>query len=75
MAEGFVPDYVIFDELARRRGAIIGELLELLGSVADRLAKTEPKAVPFRMADFGSFALRLFARPDDSQGEKKGCGC
>ena len=72
VAEGFVPDYVIFDELARRRGAIIGELLELLGSVADRLAKTEPKAVPFRMADFGSFALRLFARPDDSQGEEKG---
>jgi hypothetical protein len=57
--EQFVPELVIFDELARRRGAIMGDLLQRLGNIADRLAESEASAVPYRMADFASFFLRL----------------
>jgi len=55
----FVPEESIFRELARRRGAIMGDLLQRLGSFADKLARTEPKAIRFRMADFASFAHRI----------------
>jgi len=57
--EQFVRESVIFDELARRRGAIMGDLLQSLGSIADGLAQSAASPVPFRMAEFGSFLLWL----------------
>ena len=55
----FVPDYVILEELDRRRGAIMGDLLRSLGPMADILAKVGYWSVFSRMADFSSFFLRL----------------
>ncbi len=55
----FLPEESIFRELARRRGAIMGDLLQKLGNFADKLAQTEPKAIRFRTADFASFAYRI----------------
>lgn len=51
----------IFSELNSQRGAIWGELLTRLGTIADGLAKTTAPALPFRMADYAAFGWRVFA--------------
>ena len=55
------PEAEIFGELELRRGAIMGALLLQLGEIADALAKSPAKSLPFRMADFASFGERVFA--------------
>jgi hypothetical protein len=54
----FSTENRILRELALRRGAIMGDLLERLGLIADGIGLIDPKLVPFRMAEFGSFVLR-----------------
>ncbi|HKD66835.1 MAG TPA: hypothetical protein VKB84_08355 [Candidatus Binataceae bacterium] len=65
--ERFVPDSVLFDELASRRSRIMGDLLRSLGSAADRFAQAQPKAGPLRMADFGWFILGPSTQKNDSE--------
>ncbi len=66
----FVRESVIFDELARRRGAIMGDLLQTVGSIADGLAQSAPSPVPFRMAEFGSFLLWLTSGDNTKKGSR-----
>jgi hypothetical protein len=50
---------VLFNELAKRRGEIMGELLTRAGKIADSLAGTRLPEVQFRMADFASFGAAV----------------
>jgi len=56
--EGFRPEGAIFGELERRRNAIMGDLLQELGRIQNRLATTSHIVVNYRMADFASFVER-----------------
>jgi len=58
--ESYTPELPIFEELSARRGAIMGDILQQVGQIADRLEKMEAKSLPFRMADFASFGARVF---------------
>jgi hypothetical protein len=58
--ENYAPEHSIFEELSARRGAILGDILQQVGQIADHLAKTEAKSLPFRMVDFASFGARVF---------------
>jgi hypothetical protein len=58
--ELYRPEHQIFSELESRRGAIMGEILQRVGEIADSLPSTEAKSLPFRMADFASFGARVF---------------
>src|SRR5215469_2242038 len=58
--ENYAPEHTIFEELSARRGAIIGDVLQQVGQIADHLTQTEAKSLPFRMADFASFGARVF---------------
>src|SRR5208282_1397475 len=56
--EGFRPEGAVFGELERRRNAIMGDLLQELGRIQNRLATTSHVVVNYRMADFASFVER-----------------
>jgi hypothetical protein len=56
---GFRPEGAIFGELERRRNQIMGDLLQELGRIQDRLATTSHIVVNYRMADFASFVERV----------------
>ena len=56
----YLAESVLFRELASRRGAIWGELLAKLATIADHLTETETPAIPFRMADFAAFGWQVF---------------
>ena len=56
----------IFGELERRRGAIMGALLERLGEIADALSIHPAKSLSFRVADFAAFGERIFAAHETS---------
>jgi len=58
--ESYTPEHSIFEELSSRRGAIMGDILQQVGQIADHLEKTEAQSLPFRMADFASFGARVF---------------
>ncbi|HLI30795.1 MAG TPA: hypothetical protein VKV79_06830, partial [Terriglobia bacterium] len=53
--EAYLPESVIFNELFKWRGHIMGELLAKAGKIADSLAGVKLPALQFRMADFASF--------------------
>lgn len=55
------PEFEIFAELEKRRGAVMGSLLVRAARIADLLPEHPAKALPFRMADFASFGERVFA--------------
>jgi hypothetical protein len=54
---GFVREQLLFGELARRRGAILGELLSNLARISDRVAQQGQRTVAFQDADFASFVM------------------
>jgi hypothetical protein len=56
----YIAEPEIFDELARRRNAIWGELLAHLAAIADRIGVQKAPALRFRMADFAAFGWNLF---------------
>jgi hypothetical protein len=58
--ENYAPEHSIFEDLSMRRGAILGDILQWVGQIADLLAQTEVRSLPFRMADFASFGARVF---------------
>lgn len=58
--ERYFTEAQIFDDLEKKRGAVMGALLSQVGRIADLLLETEPQATTFRMADFASFGERLF---------------
>jgi hypothetical protein len=60
------PEFEIFEELDKRRGALMGSLLIQAGQIADSLPEHPAKALRFRMADFASFGERVFASRGDS---------
>ena len=66
--ERYFTEAQIFDDLQKRRGAVMGALLNQVAHIADSLPEVEPRAMPFRMADFASFGERLF-RPIGRSGE------
>ncbi len=55
------PEFEIFDELEKRRSAILGSLLLRAGEIADALPAHPAKSLRFRMADFASFGERVSA--------------
>jgi hypothetical protein len=57
--EEYIEELEIFEELVRRRDRIWGELLTKAAGFVDTLDLTKKVRVKFRMADFGSFGLRL----------------
>ncbi|MFY9530826.1 MAG: bifunctional DNA primase/polymerase [Candidatus Acidiferrales bacterium] len=66
--ERYFTEAQIFNDLEKRRGAVMGALLNQVGRIADYLEETEPRAMAFRMADFASFGERVF-RPTGGSGE------
>jgi len=58
--ENYSPEHSIFEELSARRGAVMGDILQQVAQIADLLARTEVRSLPFRMADFASFGARVF---------------
>ena len=66
--EKYFTEAQIFDELYKRRGAVMGAVLNRVGRIADSLVETEPEATTFRMADFASFGERVF-RPTGKSGD------
>lgn len=66
--EAYLPESVLFNELLKRRGEIMGELLARAGSIADSLAGVKLPALQFRMADFASFGAAV-ARAGGREGE------
>lgn len=65
--ERYFTEAQVFDELQKRRGAVMGAILNQVARIADSLAEVEPKAMPFRMADFASFGERVFRPLDGSE--------
>jgi hypothetical protein len=55
------PEFEIFSELEKHRGAVMGALLGRAAQIADALPEHPPKPLAFRMADFGSFGERVSA--------------
>jgi hypothetical protein len=68
--EAYMPESVLFGELVKRRGQIMGELLDRVGHVADSLAGITLPALTFRMADFASFGWAV-ARAAGQEAEWK----
>ena len=60
--KNYKPEIDIFDELEKRRGAIMGSLLAHAAEISDSLPDHPARALQFRMADFASFGARVFAR-------------
>jgi Bifunctional DNA primase/polymerase, N-terminal len=56
----YVDEEKIWTELQRRRNAIWGELLTMLGAIADTLHRVEAPSLPFRMADYAAFGWAVF---------------
>jgi hypothetical protein len=59
--EAYISEDVIFGELERRRGAVMAEILRLLGQAADAQQAIAP-SMQFRMADYASFGWKLSHR-------------
>jgi hypothetical protein len=64
--ESYVAEEVIFSELARRQGRILGALLDRAGQIADSLNIEELKPIPFRMADFAAFGLQALGSENET---------
>jgi hypothetical protein len=58
--KAYLPEHVLFDELAARRNRIIGAILRRVAAIADSLdLNKKAKLVRFRMADYATFGLRV----------------
>jgi hypothetical protein len=57
--ETYIPEFEIFEKLKDRRNRLWGELLTRAAEFADRLNATAPIPINLRMADYGSFGMRV----------------
>ena len=67
----FIDEPTIYGELAKRRNALWGELLDRVGEVADALiAQPQAPAMNLRMADFAAFGWRVFKHQGEAQAQQ-----
>jgi hypothetical protein len=66
--QAYVPESVLFNELTKRRGKIVGELLTRAGKIAETFTEIRVPALEFRMADFASFGAAV-ARAGGREGD------
>ncbi|MGH9357709.1 MAG: hypothetical protein ACRD1O_00870 [Terriglobia bacterium] len=57
--ENYLPESTLFNELLKRRGGVMGEVLTKAGTIADCLVGASLPALQFRMADFASFGAAV----------------